>query len=302
MKKDESIRQISFDSAKSEFRPNYIDNSIAIYYDDIKELPIQGSSIRINMFIVVACLSGKLQVELNTTQYTIGQNECLVCRAGDVIENCMMSIDFNGIAICLSQRGLIEHISESDLWTKANGIFNNPVIHVSDESLLMLNHYGKSIREKVKQKDTQYYREIITSIAKAALYELMSNVNENKTSFSGTRLVKQREVLFKKFISLLVEEPIKQRQVSWYADRLCVTPKHMSTVCKLVSGRTAFDWINEYLMVEIRNNLKYSSKNISEIADQLNFSNISSFGKYCRKNFGLSPVKLRERLRTNATT
>jgi AraC-like DNA-binding protein len=68
-------------------------------------------------------------------------------------------------------------------------------------------------------------------------------------------------------------------------------------VSKQVSGKTAFEWINEYVQRDIRNWLRNSDKSIKEIYQLLNFPSISFFGKYCRTHLGASPTELRKQLR-----
>jgi AraC-like DNA-binding protein len=68
-------------------------------------------------------------------------------------------------------------------------------------------------------------------------------------------------------------------------------------VCKQVSGKTALDWINEYVLIDVRHWLKNSDKSVKEVADLLDFPNLSFFGKYCRSHLGMSPLKYRKELR-----
>jgi len=289
------IRQIGFDQMKDNKDVDYMDDGVA-FHTDIRELPIEKGSMQVNMFTVVACICGKLQVELNTLAYTIQPNEILVCLPNSVIDNCMLSPDFDGVVLCLSQRGILEQISENEIWDKAFHFTENPIVRVSEDSLHMFELYGSMLMRKVKMDRSPFYREIVVSIVKAALYELLANV-ENKSASYGRGLIKQREVLFKNFIDLLSMTRIKPRNVSWYAEQLCITPKYLSTVSKQVSGKTAFDWINEYILVDIRFWLKNTNKSIKEIADLLEFPNISFFGKYCRTHFGVSPTEYRKQLR-----
>lgn len=295
MKNTEHIRQIGFDQVRGIIDVNYMDDGIA-FHTDIRELPIENGSMQVNMVTIVACVSGKLQVELNTIAYTIQPNEILVCLPNSIIDNCMLSPDFDGAVLCLSQRGILEQISENEIWDKAFHVAESPIVKVSEESLNMFRLYGSMLLEKVKMKHSPFYKEIIVSIVKASLYELLANVKKESVSY-GNGLTKQREVLFKRFIELLSTTRIKPRNVSWYAEQLCVTPKYLSTVCKQVSGKTAFDWINEYVLVDIRYWLKNTNKTIKEITDILNFPNISFFGKYCRAHFGMSPTEFRKQQR-----
>lgn len=295
MKNTEHVRQIDFNRIKSNKNVDYMDDGIA-FHTDLRELPIENGSMQVNMVTIVTCINGKLQVELNAIPYTIRQYEILVCLPNSIIDNCMLSPDFRGSVFCLSQSGILEQISENEIWDKVFQFAENPIVQVSEENFNMFKLYGSMLKEKVKMKHTPYYKEIIVSIVKASLYELLANV-KNKTVTYGKGLTKQREVLFKRFIELIHTTRIKPRNVSWYAEQLCVTPKYLSTVSKRVSGKTAFDWINEYVLIDIRYRLKNTNKTIKEIADILEFPNISFFGKYCRAHFGMSPTEFRKQLR-----
>lgn len=297
-KKD--ITQIDFDRIKDFHEVDYTDEGIALHAD-IRELPIDGGTIRINMLTIVACTDGKMQFELNAQAYTLHRNEVLVCRPNDMIDNCMLSPDFGGAVLCLSQRGVLEQMSESELWDKAFYFATNPIVRVSEKNQRMYNLYSAILLEKIKSERSPYHREIIVAVVKAMLYELLASVEKEKPVAYGSGLIRQREVLFKRFIELLSGTRIKPRSVSWYADRLCVTPKYLSTVSKQVSGKTAFEWINEYVLIDIRFWLKQSNKTIKEIANMLNFPNISFFGKYCRTHFGVSPTEYRKQLREHPT-
>ena len=296
MNSKDGIRQIDFEQVNDIVQVDYADSGIA-FHRDIKELPIGDGAMRVNMYTIVACTKGRLQVELNAKPYVIRQNEVLVCKPNDVVDNFMLSPDFDGVVLCLSQRGILEQISENELWDKAFRLAENPVVRTNAESLRMFYLYGAAILEKVKMKRTPYYREIIVSMVKAALYELLANVDGNQAHYCSDGLVTQKEVLFKRFIDLLSTSQVKPRSVSWYGEQLCVTSKYLSTVCKQVSGKTAFGWINENILVNIRYWLKNTSKTVKEIADILEFPNISFFGKYCRAHFGISPTELRKQLR-----
>ncbi len=296
MNNKKDIRQVCFDQVKDNNDINYIDEGIAIH-TDIRELPIEEGSMQIDMVTIVTCSKGKLQIELNTFPHILRHNEILVCLPNDIIDNWMMSLDFEGSILCLSQSKILEQISENDLWQKAFQLAENPIIQVSEDSLEMSKLYGAMLMQKIKMKHTLFHREIIISIVKAALYELLSNVDNNNLITNGKGLMKQRDILFKRFIRLLAQTRVKPRDISWYANQLCVTPKYLSTVCKQASGKTALGWINEYVSLDIRFWLKNSNKTIKEVAHLLKFPNISFFGKYCRTHFGISPTEYRKQLR-----
>lgn len=126
-----------------------------------------------------------------------------------------------------------------------------------------------------------------------AFYYDMSNSLSRLVS-SDSKLLKQGELLFQRFIDLLSQSVPKKRFVSDYSDLLNVTPKYLSIACKEVSGRTASEWINEYVTEDVRYRLKHSSKSIKEISIELDFPNISFFGKYVRAHLGMSLTEYRK--------
>jgi len=62
---------------------------------------------------------------------------------------------------------------------------------------------------------------------------------------------------------------------------------------KAISGRTPNEWIDNYVVLEMRVQLKNSMKSIKDIANDLNFPNQSFMGKYFKEHVGLSPTDYR---------
>ena len=293
---DDDIQKVYFNNVQNDHDFDYSDECIA-FHTDIRKLPLNQNSLRLKMFAIVFCKEGKLQTEINSMQYTITKDQALVCRPNYVINNCMLSPNFDGGILCMSPKGLLEQFSGSELWDKVFQLNDNPIVSLKTESLEMMSLLANAIIIKAKMKHMPYHKEILVSLVKAALYELLGNVDTDKASQQSNGLIKQHEVLFKRFIALLSQLPVKPRFLSWYANELCVTPKYLSAVCKRVSGKTAFAWINEYILIDVRFWLRNSDKTIKEVAELLNFPNISFFGKYCRTHFGASPTELRRQLR-----
>ena len=104
----------------------------------------------------------------------------------------------------------------------------------------------------------------------------------------------RKEYIFERFYESLVQSYQSERSVKFYADQLCLTPKHLSGVVKEVSGKTVGEWIDELVILEAKALLNSSSMNIQEIADRLNFANQSFFGKYFKHYTGMSPKEYRK--------
>ena len=96
-------------------------------------------------------------------------------------------------------------------------------------------------------------------------------------------------MLVEKFLHLAQSYYKEQRGLEFYADKLCITPKHLSKIIKETTGKPANDWIDEHVALEAKALLKSTNMTISQISDELNFPSQSFFGKYFKRVTGMSP-------------
>ena len=102
------------------------------------------------------------------------------------------------------------------------------------------------------------------------------------------------EELFQRFMQLLPRHIRRERSVAYYAGQLCVTAKHLTVAVREVSGRTASQWIEEFVVLEAKVMLRSTDLTIQEISVRLHFANQSFFGKYFHRVAGLSPKEYRQ--------
>ena len=265
MKNEEKIYQLNTYNIAEYTSTDYTDNDIAIL-GDFKNL-LFNKYFKLNANIYVVCVKGRLQININTQKYAIYPGEMLICMPNMILSNCTTSSDFKGAMFCLSTQITQKYLHKSsDIWNKAFYISQNPVVRIDKDRVQLFDLYYKVIRARMKQAELPYYKEVIRSLIRTMLYELLADLNQL----------------------------VKKRSISYYAGKLCVTPKYLSTVCKKVSGKTAFEWINDYVVEDIKYFLKYSNKSIKEISEHQDFPNISFFGKYVKPHLGTSPTDYRK--------
>ena len=125
----------------------------------------------------------------------------------------------------------------------------------------------------------------------ALLYHMNEFVAERK---KAVRSATPQQILFSKYVQLVNNHYIDKRTVSDYADLLSVTPNHLSQSVKSVSGKNALSFISERLISEAKSLLQYTDFDITEIAYQLGFSDPANFGKFFKKDIGMSPSEFRK--------
>lgn len=249
--------------------------------------------VQIDAAVLVLCTDGMMEIEVETNNYKLFRGDLLVCGPNRVMKPIKLLNNTAFKIIFLSQfmhRSGIGY--QRSIWDKAFYLGTNPMIHLSDTQITQFEEYYRLLCEKLKNPSSSYHSEIMQSILQAMMYETLSYLDGVVVS-ENDRFVRQGEILFRRFVDLLVESKVKSRFVYYYADKLNVSTKYLSAVCKQVSGKTAGDIIDEFVMKDIIRMLKYSDKSIKEIALELDFPNISFFGKYVKAHLGVSPKAYR---------
>lgn len=249
--------------------------------------------VQIDAAVLVLCTDGMMEIEVETNNYKLFRGDLLVCGPNRVMKPIKLLNNTAFKIIFLSQfmhRSGIGY--QRSIWDKAFYLGTNPMIHLSDTQITQFEEYYRLLCEKLKNPSSSYHSEIMQSILQAMMYETLSYLDGVVVS-ENDRFVRQGEILFRRFVGLLAESKVKSRFVYYYADKLNVSTKYLSAVCKQVSGKTAGDIIDEFVMKDIIRMLKYSDKSIKEIALELDFPNISFFGKYVKAHLGVSPKAYR---------
>ena len=105
--------------------------------------------------------------------------------------------------------------------------------------------------------------------------------------------ISRKEDILWRFLSLLTQHYKENRSVDFYADKLCISPKHLSSVIKQLSHKTAHEIISDVVIMAAKQLLKTTTLSIQEISEELNFANQSFFGKFFKQNTGQSPSSYR---------
>ena len=239
----------------------------------------------------VICKSGEGKVRINFKEYTIRKNtiitvlpyfivEFLEKKEELDVEFLVFSIDF------ISSFGIQEKIN-FDISQK---IILSPCLDVSDEEIGSFLNFHSFIVKHYKRK-THLYKDVIS---RTLLYALMLEIGSVYMSRENPDVQKtHQEKTVNTFFKLLVEHHRKQRSVSFYADKMCLTPKYLTTLIKKRTGKTMLAWINNAVIVSAKYMLKTTSLSVAEISDELNFPNPSFFGALFKKMVGMTPLQYR---------
>lgn len=272
-----------------------IDNDVLIDYKEYflpeGRNPIHKYPIRLDGLFIGLREKGTSLFSINLKEFKVNPNDLIICSPGDLVQATTAEGNHLSQTMLVSSNFLKEmYISLNSFMPFFASQKDHPIFHLTDDEVQELRSYFLLIEEAVSGDD--YFRIDMTKRLLAAyLYKLGSILYRHRPELQAeaAKPLKREEILFKEFIKLVSEHHRKERRVDFYAEQLYLSPKHFSTVIKKVSGKTAGQWIDEYVVLEAKTLLKYSSMSIQEVAYYMNFPNPSFFGKYFKHHTGLSP-------------
>ncbi len=246
---------------------------------------------RLDSLCVCIVESGTHSSTLNGKEYVVSKGEILVCHPNDFYYNIRFSDDFYATFIYANLDLISHHISSLEIREILMKLKSNPVLKLDEVSSELIGSYINILRLK-NSCDSNKDEVTVILTASAMLIEIFSLI-ENEPFLPKTDNISQPAILYQRFLDLLISLPVKPHEMAYYADELAVTPKYLSFVCKSQSGKTANQWIKEYVMNDAYRYLTSSDFSIKEIASRLGFSNFSFFCQCIKRFWGKTPLQIR---------
>ena len=247
---------------------------------------------RSNYYKIGLCLRGNARLKVNLETYDIGPNSLMVLSPYVIKQWPFMSTDFEGLSIFFTQ----EFISaNSSLNLDAFAFFVQDAKHVfqltatQSESIAVLLH---SIEQKYEASHP-YREEILRSLIHILLHETAPIYSAQHVSAKAIQT--RSQLIAAEFKQLINRHYATERSLGFYADKLCITPKHLAETVKEATGKRAVEWLAEAVLLEAHVLLQNPALTVGQIADTLHFADQSTFGRFFRKSTGVAPAMYRQR-------
>lgn len=265
-----------------------IDNLEEKSYEHIEQQD-KSFPIQLDMNVCFLCTSGQIDLEIDLNMYTLHEGDAAmiltgsflrVIRIKDSARIAFIAINSDFLKYVGNVKTVIEHV---------NKVKRMPVSHMEpdmmEESLMIYNE----IKKKLSNPDYRFKEEVAKSYIQIMLCNFFDRfVLKNETTEEQAPKSRKEE-LFKNFIKLVKDNYLNHRSITFYADKLCVSPKYLSSVVHKVSEKYATDWINQYVILEAKSMLRMEDTNIKDVSNHLNFANQSFFAKFFKKHTGYTP-------------
>lgn len=258
------------------------------FYQNLKYLSLTSYPSNIQSALIVYSLKGKAKLTVHEDVHWIQPKELIILLPGQFVSFSDPSEDFLTVTMVISSSLFSDALSGAPRFSPHFFFYmrNHYWYPQTESDVLRIYNFLGMIKGKVTSQDI-YRRELIIHLLRYLYLELFNAYQKEATLMADRKDIRKEE-LANKFFGLIMKHFKENKDVAFYADKLCITSKYLTMVIKETSGKSAKDWIVEYVILEIKTLLKNTNMNIQEIAIRTNFANQSSLGRFFRKHTGMS--------------
>lgn len=249
--------------------------------------------------IICLCLRGKGRIIINENEYEISKGNLLTILPNAVVQTMHSSDDFLGYAIAADTKFMMS-IQMSDVVKSYVYISANPFLKINEEQSTTIIELCEMLHRRREDTDHLFGKEICRHLLTVLCYEIHSFYREQVNELQNPTCRSRQSALCQEFFKLVEQNATKHREMSFYADKLCITPKYLSVVVRKSSGRSPVEWIDRTVMLYARTLLSSSDLTVQQISSELGFPNPSFFGQYFKRHEGITPKHYRtQRMASN---
>lgn len=235
-------------------------------------------------------------LDVNLETYRVGPNCLVAAFPGNVVQLHELLPDDLEAYVLFFNMSFLQNVNINMSSIAVPPLLQRPesVRELTESECALIVRYFELLQiNTLDDTNRQINKSIATSLIAAMFYQLVQFYHKRLIgSVAISRHpTNRRNDYVREFLKLLHVHFIKERSVTFYAKRLFISPKYLSLLVKESTGRSASRWIDDFVLMEAKNMLRFSGKNIQQVAYALNFSTQSSFGKYFKHLTGMSPTE-----------
>lgn len=245
---------------------------------------------RAGAFFYILVETGTAEFVIDCHSYIIGKGDMLLVAPRMSVKLMKKSSDFGTCGLCMEPfffdslsigNYVYKRLYNSSHTTYVLRLEDSDTVHIR-KTLDLMSHYLTS----------DHPAEMAGSLVNFLLLQITEIFHSQNVHPAGR--VKHSDALFRLFRKLLAENYKKEHELQFYADSLHISQTYLSRVIRQISGKTVNNYIAEALYTDARRLLVFTDLTVKEIAEQLGFSDQSSFGKFFKKKSETSPANFRD--------
>lgn len=234
-------------------------------------------------------VGGEIRVNINLVERHLSAGTLAFLGPGTIISPVSISPDLEIYGFGLSANFPLP-FAPGQMPQAFNGQVRDFQVSVGEADLKTARAVIDLLWHVVHQPD--YNRQTVSSLVATQMYHYDGLYRRHEALIEASR--SREQTIFDRFIYLVNQNAAREHQLSFYADRMCLTERYLGTVVRQASGTTAKTWLDRATCERIKIELKHTDKSVARIAEEMNFPNPSFFSKYFKRLTGLTPLEYRE--------
>ena len=243
-----------------------------------------GQPYRLQEGRIAIITNGRARVLINLIEYIFRPNYISLIAPGSIIQIIETSQDFDAHTMAI-EHNFLPVSGKEEFFAHFLQRKKNLLLPLTTTEQVQIENFITVMWDVLQEP--VFRKEVIQHLLAGLLYNI-EYIAKNKGQSESSPLTHQNDI-FQRFISLVNTYSKTERNVSFYADKLCLTPRYLNTVIRQASQQTVMDWINQSIILEAKVLLKHSNRLVYQISDELNFPNPSFFSKFFKRMTGMTP-------------
>lgn len=265
-------------------------NGVACKKDVEIEFPI-NQYLRNANFLILIAREGMLRLEVNFKKYELKHDMIVTIVPESTVRYIYASNNFKGSFLTFEHNFAVDIIPRPEP-SYMDFIRNYPIGVIPQDRIEAAHALIGNIQYFIYHNNGDHRFVIAKNYAQNIIFEISDEIKSQFMQNKPKVFSRQKE-LFMKFIHLVYEFGDKNREVGFYANKLCITTRYLASIVRNIAHETAKDIIDRHCVQEIKTLLLTSNQSIQSIAIELEFPDQSFFTRYFKKLTGMTPTDFR---------
>lgn len=265
------------------------ENKVATGNDGLKGS--YGKIFDEHCFIVLYCVEGCAITEVNAKRRRFCKgNLIIICDSPSFIilkASSLFKIKYVAITYEITDE-LFRIVSEA-LWSFFN---QDPILRLTLEYKIIFDGFFSQMEWIAKKVEGDRQLKMATNQAYNLLSMIATEAEKNMPEYSKKRPLQDRPTEISiSFFHILLQNFHKNRNISFYAEKLCITQDYLYKVLQKTIGMSPKEIIIWRVIQEIKNLLRHTDHTLNMIAHELHFDDVSYMCRFFKKVTGMSPME-----------
>ena len=268
-----------------------------IYYEESNLDFLLPSPLYFNCGVQILCVHGNGVISTGAQCFHLQEMSEIIFWDGSIMQLLHSSDDFQVRMVLYPKRVFLQAAVSLDT-TFFNYMREFPLYNHGQEkdaqSWENVNLWLDMAKMLVTQPAGLFKERLELNFLQSMLMWIFSTIPD--TYVSVARSYTRKQLLFHRFMHLIHEHALREHQIGFYADRLCISSRYLNEITVEYSkGKTPKELIDEQLTVEIKVQLNKLDLSVEEVAGICCFPDSSYLSSFFKKHTGITPKEFRNR-------